>query len=361
MHEISDWICASRFTYMCSASDAFLRKFPHITKLQLNSNFSPETLSRLTNLEILYVSNQEFPRIPFDKVHTLKVDGPSFPYDALSNLPRLTSLTTEFPPNIRYYPWFTSLRRLKIYSYVTFNDIEAISECTALTSLAVEVINIDVSPLSKLTNLRELLIRTSSVFQEQQRLIALLTKLPNLTSINILDEQHLSHLFPKLCSVEFSHQINPNCLVDMPSLTSLSDCADVPLSIATTLTNLRRLKDPNTNLYNCWLPTSLTSLSLSSTPSDDFRISRYTNLERLRISCRVPHQKEIASLTKLRSLKVYSYNEMLITDKHISSLTNLTELRYFEGAVDVSDPLLQSLPRLTFIKIENEEEEEIAW
>ncbi|KAL0217441.1 hypothetical protein RCL1_008022 [Eukaryota sp. TZLM3-RCL] len=237
--------------------------------------------------------------------------------------------------------------------------LEGIQLFTGLTTLALNSTNVsNVSPLSSLTNLRELDLNSTNVSTVSP--LSSLTNLRELylSSTNVSDVSPLSSL-TKLTTLGLS-STNVSDVSPLSSLTKLrelylssTNVSDVsPLSSLTKLTTLDVDSTNVSDVSPLSSLTELTTLGLSSTNvSDGSPLSSLTELTMLGLSStKVSDVSPLSSLTNLRELYLSSTNVSNVSP--LSSLTKLTTLELISTNVSDVSPL-SSLTKLTTLDVDS--------
>lgn len=339
---------------MSCINETFLRRFSGINSLRLVNGISVDTLKPFTNLTDLRLRN------------TQSYQGESM-QELLAGLPKLQVLKLSsalFPTKLyrctelqQLYAWEIaspdslppSLTKLGLYS-MSPNQTYQLTRCLNLLSLRIASGNIAATVLTKMTNLTELYLPSST-----QDTFLTLRKLTNLRSLMLPKwkrEFNRLHYLTNLHTFAINNDHPIPSLLKLTNLTKLKlniTHGPVPYEALRSYTNLTYLRNSKFSFPICDknLPSSIRTLK--GFPLESTLITHLTDLTHLDISkwMDVPvfGINDPKYLTSLRTLKLSYWGATPQTQ--ITLLTNLTYLEI--GLSTLSNTFTDQLPNLKCI------------
>ena len=188
-----------------------------------------------------------------------------------------------------------------------------------------------------------------------------LTRLTNITKINMVVREFSIKSFTKLTSLDLGHSINTFAGVSLSAvqLTNLTCLKANHNSGAFNLTNLQKLRVTSYHGMNSsTFPTSLTWLDISTCRANQTNISRLTNLVLLKANIYNLGDDDILPLTNLTTLDISfpsqhkEYHAMHREITKISHLCKLTSL-CLNGNYHIVNDQISQLTNLTVLSLVN--------
>ena len=314
----------------------------------------------------------EYVNIPDEKLaeslrHELKLN----PIDPISKK-QLSELTEYRLPiqreikSLKGLEYATGLKDLNISGNYYIKDISPLSKLTKLENLVISFNKVrNIKPLEKLTNLTELTLNDNNI--SNLKPLAKLTKLEKLyirrnpiSDITPLKNlKNLKSLW--LVEIEEIRDISP--IAGLTQLTALTldnihidDLA--PLAELKNLTDLRLNDNYITDISALSGLTNLTALRLYHNVVKDISpLEGLTNLTYLVLHSSINDISALAGMTKLDKLMLYANYITDITP--LADLTNLTDLRLEDNQISDITPLAD-LTNLTTLRLHNNQISDIT-
>ena len=286
----------------------------------------------------------------------------------IEKLKDLTELELGFTDPKKYdltgIEYATNLEELTISHAYNISDIKPLSKLYNLKSLVINSSSIsDISPLSKLTQLRELNFYEGYVSD--------ISPLKNLTQLNtlVLVANPISDFSPltDLSELE-SLSIHRTGLSDLTPLAHLekltqlwlsdNNISDIsPLEGLTQLTTLSLSKNRLNNITPLGKLTNLTRLYIYDNPlSDISALANLQKLESLQFNEPIPDISPLSALIKLKSL---SFSVPPPEIESLATMTSLTSLEFYDSTISDISPL-KKLTELRELKLYRNKIEDIT-
>ena len=280
----------------------------------------------------------------------------------------LTTLLIEFNYKIKDISPLSKLTKLEnlVISTNRVSNIKPLGKLTNLTGLTLNDNNIrDLKPLAKLTKLEKLYIRRNPISD-----LTPLKKLKNLKSLWLVEIEEIRDITPiagltqlTALTLDYIHIDDLAPLAELKNLTDLrlNDNYITDISALSGLTNLTELRLYH-NLVKDISPleglTNLTYLLLHSSINDISALAGMTKLDKLMLYANyITDITPLAGLTNLTDLRLEDNQISDITP--LADLTNLTTLRLHNNQISDITPL-QGMTKLLVLELHKNSIQDVA-